>query len=156
MGDHVQLIRPDAQGRLASSNIIAMSALEQQVSSGGGGIYTIDEYERLLHTAYTAFSAARAASNNDGNKCMINTGNWGCGAFGGHRAVACLVQVLAASLAGIESFHYYAFDQASLEEAQRGHTFVRMSCEDGGSINVRALLLQAVRCGFRWGTGDGN
>ena len=34
----------------------------------------------------------------------ISIGNWGCGAFGGNPRIKCLVQVLAASIAGVRIF----------------------------------------------------
>ena len=44
----------------------------------------------------------------------ISIGNWGCGAFGGNPRIKCLVQVLAASIAGVRKLDFYTFGEKGL------------------------------------------
>ena len=44
----------------------------------------------------------------------ISTGNWGCGTFGGNPRIKCLVQVLAASIAGVRKLDFYTFGEKDL------------------------------------------
>eukprot|EP00092_Neocalanus_flemingeri_P096794 GFUD01123257.1.p1 GENE.GFUD01123257.1~~GFUD01123257.1.p1 ORF type:complete len:434 (-),score=91.69 GFUD01123257.1:106-1407(-) len=56
---------------------------------------------RELKKAWTGFQAGEG-------ECL-STGHWGCGAFGGAQDVKCLVQVMAASLAGVKKLDFYSF-----------------------------------------------
>ena len=56
---------------------------------------------RELCKAWTGFRSVPGSS--------VSTGHWGCGAFGGDQNIKCLVQVLAASLAGINKLDFYSF-----------------------------------------------
>ena len=44
----------------------------------------------------------------------ISTSNWGCDAFGGNPRIKCLVQVLAASIAGVRKLDFYTFGEKGL------------------------------------------
>ena len=63
---------------------------------------------RELRKAWLGFSSVRGE--------RISTGHWGCGAFGGDQNVKCLVQVLAASLAGV-SLDFYCFQDKQFYDA---------------------------------------
>jgi len=56
---------------------------------------------RELKKAWVGYKAGEGDS--------ISTGHWGCGAFGGDQDVKCLVQVMAASLAGVKKLDFYSF-----------------------------------------------
>jgi len=56
---------------------------------------------RELKKAWVGFQAGEG-------EC-VSTGHWGCGAFGGDQDVKCLVQVMAASLAGVKKIDFYSF-----------------------------------------------
>ena len=56
---------------------------------------------RELKKAWTGFQAGAG-------ECL-STGHWGCGAFGGDQGVKCLVQVMAASMAGVRKLDFYSF-----------------------------------------------
>ncbi len=91
------------------SNILAMAAPD-----GGEGEYRYDEITKILTIAYTGFLAARIDTCrllSANAKTIINTGFWGCGAFGGNRSLMTILQCLAADLAGVE-IRFWAFDQA--------------------------------------------
>lgn len=56
---------------------------------------------RELKKAWVGFKAGKGDN--------VSTGHWGCGAFGGDQEVKCLVQVMAASLAGVNKLDFYSF-----------------------------------------------
>jgi len=49
----------------------------------------------------------------------VGTGHWGCGAFGGDQNIKCLVQVIAASLAGV-SLDFYCFGDRKFHSDFKG------------------------------------
>jgi len=49
----------------------------------------------------------------------VGTGHWGCGAFGGDQNIKCLVQVIAASLAGV-SLDFYCFGDKKFHNDFKG------------------------------------
>lgn len=63
-------------------------------------------FDRELCKAWTGFQALKGSS--------ISTGNWGCGAFGGNPRIKCLVQVMAASMAGVRKLDFYTFGEKGL------------------------------------------
>ncbi|KAL3309626.1 hypothetical protein Ciccas_011825 [Cichlidogyrus casuarinus] len=69
--------------------------------------YHIDEIRRELIKALSGFSAFGIPQN-----CV--TGNWGCGAFGGDETLKALIQILAASMAYLESINYCCFGKVKL------------------------------------------
>jgi len=56
---------------------------------------------RELRKAWIGFKAGKGQ--------YLSTGHWGCGAFGGDQEIKCLVQVMAASMAGVEKLDFYSF-----------------------------------------------
>lgn len=97
------------------SHIIAMEALKHR-----HGVYTSRDIALTLQTAITAFKAARLeaalefADRKLGGhgqgmdpRIVIHTGNWGCGAFGGNVEIMCLLQMIAARIAGVEHLAYH-------------------------------------------------
>ena len=48
--------------------------------------------------------------------CVIETGFWGCGAFGGDPEIKAIIQLLAASKAGVDELVFYTFGDAAFAE----------------------------------------
>ena len=134
----VELIAPPTR-----SNIVAMAA-----PAGGSGVYTREELEQILVTAYTGFAAAVAESARlwPGAPVEVRTGFWGCGAFGGNRHVMTILQIAAARLAGVARLRFYAFDDAGQAVLAEARAF------EAGDDPITAVHAR----GFRWGVGDGN
>ena len=63
---------------------------------------------REFRKAWLGFSSVRG--------CRVSTGHWGCGAFGGDQNIKCLVQVIAASLAGVK-LDFYCFGDKNFHAA---------------------------------------
>ncbi|XP_011270584.1 tyrosyl-tRNA synthetase, variant [Capsaspora owczarzaki ATCC 30864] len=91
------------------SNIIAIAA-----QGYGFGEYALPVINFSFLTAYTGFAAAVASSwlrlgkpaDRKSFKVVINTGNWGCGAFGGNPTMMALIQFAAAQAAGVDELIY--------------------------------------------------
>lgn len=134
------------------SNILAIAA------PTGSGVYTVREIADVLQTAYSGFAAAVLESTRTGvgkDSIEINTGWWGCGAFGGNRVLMAALQILAAKLAGIGSLRFYIgdsrdrciFDDAlALQE--------ELLAEHGD--DVMSMIQALGRMEFSWGVSDGN
>jgi hypothetical protein len=130
------------------TNLIAMAA-----PSGGEGPYTPDEIAYTLTAAYTGFRAARRESEDAA--AVVHTGYWGCGAFGGHRELMAMLQILAADMAGIGRLVFHTVTPAGsavLESARR-----RMETElEGPSWRPADLIARITSMRYLWGTSDGN
>ena len=81
--------------------------------------------------------------------------NWGCGAFGGNRALMSMLQVLAAELAGVEQLVFHAVTATGSIEFGRAMTKVRRACPEP-VLDTSLVLERIERMGLKWGTGDGN
>ena len=133
-----------------SSNILALAA-----PAGGRGPYDRAELEDVLATAHTGFAATRRESGRlggPGARPIVHTGFWGCGAFGGNRAVMTVLQALAADLARVDLvFHAGAGrGPADAEEALREYVGLR-----GDGTGVDAIVDGLLRGGHRWGVSNG-
>lgn len=134
------------------TNLIAISA------PTGRGRYTPKQIRDILETAYAGFCAAVLESQRTGAEnadLVIHTGWWGCGAFGGHRVLMALLQILAARLAGVSKLVFHIGLDADF------HPFgeVNALLEDlvsGNQVSVQTLLDQITDLGFSWGISDGN
>ncbi len=137
------------------TNIIAMAA-----PSGGRGRYQIDDIERVLTTAFTAFRAAVMESTRsrglDG-AAVVHSGFWGCGAFGGHRVLMTVLQILAAEMAGVEQIVLHTGDpagSASIRDARR--LLETELVVESPATPVSELIRRIEALGFEWGMSDGN
>lgn len=133
-----------------SSNILALAA-----PAGGRGPYDRAELEDVLATAATGFAAAAQESRRlagPGARTVVHTGFWGCGAFGGNRAVMTVLQALAADLAGVDlAFHAGGGGgREDAEAALREYDGLR-----GGADDTDAILADLLRRGHRWGVSNG-
>jgi hypothetical protein len=136
------------------SNLIAMAA-----PGGGRGSYFPKQIERILVTAYTAFSAAIAESRRcwPGFAVEVRTGFWGCGAFGGNRHAMTLLQLLAARLAGVDRVRFYTSDAAGEDDSRRGAADLSDVLGAGTAGEPIAALLERINdLDYEWGQSDGN
>ncbi len=133
------------------TNIIAMAA------PTGRGLYKRSQIIDVVETAYTAMCAAALESSSLSPSCgvEINTGWWGCGAFGGNRTLMALLQVLAARMAGVGRLVFHTGSKASIFEFDEGCGFLEAMLADCGG-NTSTLMDAIERVGFSWGTSDGN
>jgi len=129
------------------TNIIAIAA-----PSYGRGRYTVQQIERVMTTAYTGFRAAVLQSG--GRPTIVHTGFWGCGAFGGHRELMALLQVLAAGMAGVERLVFHTATNGS-PAFNAALDRIRDQMPEV-SIETRVVLDRVGAMNFEWGVSDGN
>ena len=133
------------------SNILAMTA-----PPGGIGNYSYDEIACITTAAYTGFLAARRVSSELAgalSRTQINTGFWGCGAFGGNRTLMTMLQALAADLAEVDLI-FYATDQAGVSVAKNAYQRYRQMAMATPSVPEILQMLALEK--FHWGESDGN
>jgi hypothetical protein len=129
------------------TNILAMEA-----PSYGSGRYTIEQIRYIVTTAYTGFSAARLESAP--NQAAVHTGFWGCGAYGGHRVLMALLQLVASCLSEIDLLVFHTHQQAGTRAyAEALAIFEREVHANPEGVN--ALLARIEEMGFEWGVSDG-
>jgi hypothetical protein len=135
-------------------NIIAMEA-----PPGGFGIYTTETISYILETAITGFAAAKVESRSSSgeNPCItVNTGFWGCGAFGGNRVLMLLLQMLAARCVGVDRLVFYLGSDGFPQWETAREIFEDLLRSSGRSLLVRSAISELVSLGFAWGVSDGN
>jgi hypothetical protein len=127
------------------SNIVAISSVENQV-----GMYTLKQIAELLATAYAGF---RAVVLQTSGTVVLHTGHWGCGAYGGNKGLIAAIQILAASMAGVPSLHYwYGYKKSDETALQHG---MQVASLLNGVPTLRAVeLLDSA--GYSWGIANEN
>jgi len=132
------------------SNILAIAA------PVGGGAYTREQIEYTLVAAYTGFAAAVAESQQrwPGVPVEVRTGFWGCGAFGGNRALMTMLQLLAARLAGLSRLRFYAFDDAGRADYEAGLVAMHAVLA-ANDTTTTALVDRIAKRGYVWGQSNG-
>ncbi len=132
------------------SNILAMEA-----PIGGSGYYASSQIEDVLRTAYTGFAATiaetRAATGTNDPEVVIHTGHWGTGAYGGHRVLMAMLQIVAARLAGVSRLVFHTVDE-------RGLAPVHAALEKLGplaTLNLGATIRAIDAMRFMWGAPNG-
>ena len=134
------------------TNLIAISA------PTGRGRYTQKQIRDILETAYAGFRAAVLESQRAGAEMadlVIHTGWWGCGAFGGHRVLMALLQILAARLAGVSKLVFHIGLDADFHPFREVNALLE-ELASGDQVSVQPLLDQIADLGFCWGISDGN
>lgn len=134
------------------TNLIAISA------PTGRGRYTQKQIRDILGTAYAGFRAAVLESQRVGAEMadvVINTGWWGCGAFGGHRVLMALLQILAARLAGVNKLVFHIGLNADLHAFEEAHALLEDALT-GNQPSIEALVHEIADLEFFWGISDGN
>jgi hypothetical protein len=125
------------------SKILALSAPQ----GTRGTKYSEDLIERIFRTAFSGF---RAAVLNSG-EVTVNTGFWGCGAFGNNRQLMTAIQLLAAGSAGVEKLVFWIPNSAFLAHFQVG---LRIARELAGFETKNAVSDLAAR-GYTFAEGNG-
>jgi hypothetical protein len=143
--DSTRIIDPPTR-----THLIAMAA-----PSGGYGEYAAGEIAFVTTTALTAFEAARMESH--GSPVVVQTGFWGCGAFGGNRRLMIALQVLAARAAGIAGLVLHTGDEGGLRDARAGVDIAEgLTRRLGTKTSLPSLVERVAILGLRWGASDGN
>eukprot|EP01112_Ceratiomyxa_fruticulosa_P010379 TRINITY_DN2745_c0_g1_i1.p1 TRINITY_DN2745_c0_g1~~TRINITY_DN2745_c0_g1_i1.p1 ORF type:complete len:373 (+),score=78.30 TRINITY_DN2745_c0_g1_i1:292-1410(+) len=144
------------------SNIIAMEA-----PKGFKGKYTKLQILDVFLTSYTAFRGAVLQTqsewvekNEEGEvKVVIHSGAWGCGAYGGNKALMSALQILAARCAKVPQLVLHTFDPASREAFENGkniETYLREYQKESSESVLDDVLNSLKDQKFMWGVGDGN
>lgn len=134
------------------TNLIAISA------PTGRGRYSQKQIRDILETAYAGFRAAVLESQRVGAEMadvVIHTGWWGCGAFGGHRVLMALLQILAARLAGVNKLVFHIGLNADLHAFEEAHALLEDALT-GNQPSIEALVHEIADLEFFWGISDGN
>jgi hypothetical protein len=130
------------------TSLIAISA-----PSGGFGPYTSDEIRYVLSAACTGFRAARLES--EGAPSVVHSGFWGCGAFGGHRELMMILQVLAAQMAGTDRLVLHTV-RADGARTLRAALAVIKEQLGPATMTTTDLIARVEAMRYQWGVSDGN
>ena len=137
------------------TNVLAMEA-----PAGGTGQYTRGEIEYILTTAYTGFLATRCESIEMFDlppEVVVHTGYWGCGAYGGHRVLMALLQIVAAKLAGLDRLVFHTGDASGSATLSNALAVVERDIGLGTAPGPLATVIDKLDAmAFQWGVGDGN
>jgi hypothetical protein len=136
------------------TNLISMASLAVCY-----GRYRVDEIEYVLRTAYTAFRAAvmeSTRSRGTESPVAVHTGFWGCGAFGGHRVLMTILQIIAAEMAGMDRIVFHTGDSSGDAAIDEARQLFEEDLVNGSPVSVRALMTRIESIGFEWGVSDGN
>lgn len=135
------------------SNILAI-----EVPSYGEGSYNAEMLRLILQTAYSGFAVARydAVTHAGAQTVSIHTGFWGCGAYGGNRVVMSVLQMVAATMAGIDKLVFHTVDQSGMEPASQAETCLREIIGKKDSISLNDLVMAIQSHEFVWSDSDGN
>lgn len=136
------------------SNILAIEAPIQS----GNTEYTPTEIEFALRTAYSGFRAtvlASVAHWSTVRPIVLHTGNWGCGAYGGNRQLMLSIQMMAARLAGLQKIIFHCGSE-SVDDVRAFDSMLLRKFSFVSGVRVSKALNKLYKCGFQWGTPDGN
>ena len=133
------------------TNLLAIAA-----PYGDSGAYTEQQISHIVGTAYSGFVAARIESGalregSDG--CVIHTGFWGCGAFGGNREMMTLLQLVAADLAQVDLV-FHAVDPKQAKAVAKTRVRYERLREESPTVGEMLNRIEALR--LLWGVSDGN
>ena len=136
------------------SNISAMDA-----PSGGTGSYKdstlLDIWNTALTACYGALSEAKA-SNGAASECIIHTGWWGTGAYGGNRTLMAIMQVIAARAAGVTRLVFHTVDSAGAVDFDAACSHPGLDeFLTGNSLDPKEFLRYCAAQNFRWGVSNG-
>ncbi|MFO0662211.1 MAG: hypothetical protein U0165_20635, partial [Polyangiaceae bacterium] len=135
------------------SNIVAIEAPYAR----GVGRYSREDLVQALTVAKAGFSAVAQESSEAGAKRIeLHTGHWGTGVYGGDRVGMALVQLIAASLVGIDEVVFHAFDQQGVAHVQQAEKYLDQLMNEPASKSLERVVDVLESFGFRWGEGDGN
>lgn len=142
---HLQVI-PDPQ----ASNIFAFAAPVGAPNTP----YSRSDFETAFIRAYNAFRAMKEGGDERNKTVVVHTGNWGCGAFGGNPVIMNLLQMLAASAAGVEHLNFYPMSaRQEMTEANRIFDEVQRVKPIATVEEVISYLEKNYE--FKWGVSNG-
>uniref|UniRef100_A0A7S3Z5G7 PARG catalytic Macro domain-containing protein n=1 Tax=Lotharella globosa TaxID=91324 RepID=A0A7S3Z5G7_9EUKA len=149
------------------TNVLCMSSDLQ-----GKGAYTMSQIRSLLQLSYTGFRAAIASamahmpaseaeskeegvskiSNGSPPAVVIHTGPWGCGSSGGNIELSCIIQTLAARLAGVSHLVFHAVNNEVASLSLKGYRTLYALTERSSVYPLKSLLKTLVAKGYKWGS----
>lgn len=139
------------------TNLVAIAAPRP-----GYGYYTKIQIYNAFQAAYTGFRALVLDSDDNknnnkmgsGNRIVVlNTGHWGCGAFGGNKGLMAIIQILAAGSAGIDHVCFW-YGYTKSDQTAIGHAMEVVKLLNGQPIgDVFDLLTNAK---YQWGVANEN
>ncbi len=160
-GNNFSRAKPDVIARATEAllpptitNVLAMEA-----PTGGSGRYTRSAIEYVLRTAHTGFLAARIESGrmSASPEVVVHTGYWGCGAYGGHRTLMALLQILAARTAQLDRLVFHTGDAAGSATLRNALVVAERDLGLGEAPTPLAAVIDKLDAmAFHWGVGDGN
>jgi len=136
-----------------TSHVLAMEA-----PAYGTGPFQRHEIGFAFAAAYTAFRAAVIESNriNPTGTCVIHTGFWGCGAYGGDHVMMTAIQSIAAAWAGVTRLHDYLWDDAGEARFVAGESLAQEVERSTPERTAAAAVERLVMAGRCWRESDGN
>jgi hypothetical protein len=134
------------------SNILVIEA-----PAYGRDEYRATELRMAIVAAFSGFLAARreTEATQPGSACVIHTGFWGCGAYGGNHVLMTAIQLLAAEAAGVDTLVYYLWDEHGQERFRQGNELAAELRSQAPTYESEALIAAILSRKFRWGTGNG-
>lgn len=161
-GNNFARAKPDAVARATTALVppTVTNVLAMEAPTGGVGRYERREIDFILRTAYTGFVAARVESSRlcpPAPEVVVHTGYWGCGAYGGHRVLMAVLQVLAARLAKLDRLVFHTGAAGGTAALTKALATLRTDLEVGdAACPLEPVLGKLDGLGFHWGVGDGN
>jgi hypothetical protein len=133
------------------TNILAIEA-----PAYGAGYYNCSDILLVLQTAYSGFAASRDESIQylGATTVCLNTGFWGCGAYGGNKTLMLVLQMLAADLARLDRIVFFTGENGS--ECFSHALAIYMDLKSSAGINSQIIVSRLAEMEFLWGESDGN
>ena len=139
----------------SKSNLLAMTALNVPPSLAGTP-YQRKHVEQLFETAFAGFSLAKQEATLYGKTCTIDTGNWGCGAFGNNHELIALIQIAAADLAGVDALVHNGVSRKETEYANTARAkYLEIIAQMSEPKTVEKLIDAVCNRNYLYGIGNG-
>lgn len=141
--------RAKAQAPAMGTNLVAIEA-----PAFGRGKYSLGEIEYAARAAWSGFKAAAdwTAQAWPGRSLELRLGFWGCGAYGGNKALLGALLLAAADWAGAGKAVFYAGSGGACDFAEAFGLYRRLREAGYGAREMAERLAQS---GFEWGTPNG-
>jgi hypothetical protein len=144
-------------------NLIAIEAPRD-----GQGPYTHEQIKYILTTCYTGFKAAQilanktqsmntsvsninqrrsSRSNTNNFRTIINTGWWGCGAYGNNRQMMLITQILAAHWAQIDEIIFHTQTNEHQNDIDQAEKFIKKLLSEK---RVEEVIEEIVKLNLEW------
>jgi hypothetical protein len=147
---HVVQVKPTTK-----TNILAMAAIHVDKRLAGRK-YSRDDIIILFKTAYTAFRmvVVEKKVKNNFEKVIINTGNWGTGAFGNDHKLVAVLQILAARLADVDGLRYFTYSDHGSKQFNNAVRWIEKNVYGGETVDELIDLLDKEKS-FVYGLANG-